>query len=91
MATANVTTLPKQFNDPLPAYTQALANKITCQTLLIEGEKSPRMYRHNVAMLHEWLLESQKHPIAGASHGMNVTHAAAFNRILLAFASEVAA
>ena len=85
MATANAATLPKQFRDPLPAYTRAAAAALPCPTLLIEGERSPRMYRDNVAALAGWIGHVDKRTLAGASHGMNVTHAAAFNRLVQAF------
>jgi pimeloyl-ACP methyl ester carboxylesterase len=85
MATANAATLPKQFRDPLPAYTRADAAALACPTLLIEGERSPRMYRDNVATLAGWIGHVDKRTIVGASHGMNVTHAAAFNRLVRAF------
>ncbi|MEN3277213.1 MAG: hypothetical protein V7631_3003 [Massilia sp.] len=85
MAIDNAGTLPKQFRDPLPAYTRAAAREISCPTLLIEGEKSPRMYRDNVAALAGWIGHVDKRSIAGASHGMNVSHPAAFNRLVQAF------
>jgi pimeloyl-ACP methyl ester carboxylesterase len=88
MATANAATLPKQFRDPLPAYTRAAAVALTCPTLLIEGERSPRMYRDNVATLAGWIRHVDKRSVTGASHGMNVTHAAAFNRLLRAFVTQ---
>ncbi|MET1162674.1 MAG: alpha/beta hydrolase, partial [Pseudoxanthomonas sp.] len=90
MATANAATLPKQFRDPLPAYSRAAAAALQCRTLLIEGEKSPRMYRDNVEKLAGWIRQVDKRSIAGASHGMNVTHAAAFNRLLKAFVGSSA-
>ena len=85
MAIDNAATLPKQFRDPLPAYTQAAARELACPTLLIAGQRSPRMYRDNVDKLAEWIGHVDKRSIAGASHGMNVTHAAAFNRLVQAF------
>jgi pimeloyl-ACP methyl ester carboxylesterase len=88
MATANAATLPKQFRDPLPAYTRSAAAALACPTLLIEGERSPRMYRDNVATLAGWIGHVDKRAIGGASHGMNVTHAAAFNRLLRAFVAQ---
>jgi pimeloyl-ACP methyl ester carboxylesterase len=88
MAIANAATLPKQFRDPMPAYTRAAAEGLKCRTLLIAGEKSPRMYRNNVAKLAEWIGHVDKRAIAGASHGMNVTHAAQFNRCIEAFVSR---
>lgn len=90
MATDNAATLPKQFQDPLPAYTRADAAGLACRTLLIAGEKSPHAYRDNVEKLAGWMPHVDKRSIAGASHGMNVTHAAAFNRLLRAFAGQAA-
>jgi pimeloyl-ACP methyl ester carboxylesterase len=87
MATDNALTLPKQFRDPLPAYTRAAAGEVACPTLLIAGEKSPRMYRDNVARLGEWIGRTEQCAIPGASHGMNVTHPGTFNRLLQAFVS----
>jgi len=88
MATANAATLPKQFRDPLPAYTRPAAAALACPTLLIEGERSPRMYRDNVATLAGWIGHVDKRTVAGASHGMNVTHAAAFNRLVRTFVAQ---
>jgi pimeloyl-ACP methyl ester carboxylesterase len=85
MAIDNASTLPKQFRDPLPAYTRAAAGDVQCRTLLIAGERSPRMYRDNVEQLAEWIEHANRQTIAGASHGMNVTHAGAFNRLVQAF------
>ena len=88
MAIDNATTLPKQFRDALPAYTRAAAADLACRTLLIEGGKSPRMYRENVEALAGWIGHVDKRLIPGASHGMNITHPAVFNRLLQAFMSE---
>lgn len=88
MALDNASTLPKQFRDALPAYTRAAAGALACRTLLIAGEKSPRMYRDNVAALAGWIRHVDKRAVAGASHGMNVTHAAQFNRLLQAFVRD---
>jgi pimeloyl-ACP methyl ester carboxylesterase len=87
MALDNAATLPKQFRDPLPAYSRAAAAGLQCRTLLIAGEKSPRMYRDNVNKLAEWIAHVDKRSVAGASHGMTFTHAAAFNRLLHSFLS----
>ena len=85
MAIDNAATLPMQFRDPLPAYTRAAAQAVACPTLLVAGEKSPRMYRDNAGQLAAWMPHADTRTIAGASHGMNVTHAAEFNRVLEAF------
>lgn len=89
MALDNAETLPKQFRDPLPAYTRAAAEGIRCRTLLIAGARSPRMYRDNAAQLGEWIGDAEQRTVAGASHGMNVTHAAEFNRLVDAFVGGI--
>lgn len=87
MAIDNAGTLPKQLRDPLPAYSRETARDVKCRTLLIEGQRSPRMFRNNVEKLAEWIDYAERHTIAGASHGMNVSNAGAFNRLVQAFAS----
>ena len=86
MAIDNAATLPKQFRDPLPAYSREAARDVKCRTLLIEGQKSPRMFRNNVEKLAEWMDFAERQTIEGASHGLNVSHAGAFNRLVQAFA-----
>jgi pimeloyl-ACP methyl ester carboxylesterase len=87
MAIDNAATLPKQFRDALPVYTRAAAGDIKCRTLLIAGERSPRMYRHNVEQLTAWIAHADNHTIARASHGMNVANPGAFNRLVQSFVS----
>jgi pimeloyl-ACP methyl ester carboxylesterase len=87
MAIDNASTLPKQFRDPLPAYSRATAADVKCRTLLIEGQRSPRMFRNNVEKLAGWIDYAEKQTVSGASHGMNVSNAGAFNRLLHAFVS----
>lgn len=87
MAIDNASTLPKQLRDPLPAFSRDAARDIKCRTLLIEGQRSPRMFRNNVDKLAEWIDYASRETIAGASHGMNVSNAGAFNRLVHAFAS----
>ena len=87
MATDNAATLPKQLRDPLPAYSRDAAHGVKCRTLLIEGQRSPRMFRNNVEKLADWIDYADKQTIAGASHGMNVSNAGAFNRLVHSFAS----
>ena len=85
MAIDNASTLPKQFRDPLPAYSRDAASQIKCRTLLIDGQKSPRMFRNNVDSLESWIYLAERGTISGASHGMNTANPAAFNRMLRAF------
>lgn len=88
MAMDNAGTLPKQFRDALPAYSRDDAARVECRTLLIQGEKSPRVYRDTVDGLSAWIRHAHRQTIAGASHGMTVTHPATFNRLLYAFLTE---
>lgn len=85
MALDNASTLPKQFRDPLPAYSREAAAEVKCRTLLVDGQKSPRMFRNNVDSLQEWIYLADRGTIAGASHGMNVASPAVFNRMLSSF------
>ncbi|TDY20939.1 pimeloyl-ACP methyl ester carboxylesterase [Paraburkholderia sp. BL6665CI2N2] len=87
MAIDNAGTLPKQLRDPLPAYSRETARDVKCRTLLIDGQRSPRMFRNNVEKLAEWIDYAERQTIAGASHGMNVSNAGAFNRLVQAFVS----
>jgi pimeloyl-ACP methyl ester carboxylesterase len=80
MALDNANTLALQFRDPLPAYDAHAAARVQCPTLLIDGEKSPRMFRDAVTALEGWIEGGRRATIEGASHGMNVTHAGVFNR-----------
>lgn len=88
MALDNATTLPRQFADPMPAFTRDAASSLQCPTLLIDGEKSPELFRRNVEALAQWLPAARRETIRGASHGMNLAHPAAFNRHVDAFISE---
>jgi pimeloyl-ACP methyl ester carboxylesterase len=45
------------------------------------------MYRDNVDRLAGWIAQADRQTVAGASHGMTFTHAAAFNRLLHTFLS----
>jgi pimeloyl-ACP methyl ester carboxylesterase len=85
MALDNAATLPKQFRDPLPAYSRDVARDVKCRTLLIDGQKSPRMFRNNVDKLSGWIDFADRRTIDGASHGMNVSNAGAFNRLVHSF------
>ena len=85
MAIDNAATLPKQFRDPLPAYSREVARDVKCRTLLIDGQKSPRMFRNNVDKLSAWIDFADRRTIDGASHGMNVSNAGAFNRLVHSF------
>ncbi|WP_413231274.1 alpha/beta fold hydrolase [Paraburkholderia kirstenboschensis] len=82
MATDNAATLPLQLRDPLPAYVPQEAAEVRCPVLLIDGEKSPEMFRRTAAALHSWLPDARRETVRGASHGMNLAHPSAFNRYI---------
>ena len=88
MAFANAHTLALQFADPLQPYSAESAATIRCPTLIIDGQRSPRMFRRNAEALACWIRDAQRETLAGASHGMNVANPAGFNRALLAFISK---
>ncbi|MFL9874742.1 alpha/beta fold hydrolase [Paraburkholderia megapolitana] len=89
MATDNAHTLARQFRDPLPAYTPEDAAEIRCPLLLIDGEKSPDMFRRTATALATWCPDARRETVRGASHGMNLAHPAAFNRYIDTFIREV--
>jgi pimeloyl-ACP methyl ester carboxylesterase len=91
MATDNAHTLARQFRDPLPAYTPADAADVRCPVLLIDGEKSPDMFRRTASALDAWLPDARRETVQGASHGMNLAHPAAFNRYVDTFIAGVKA
>jgi pimeloyl-ACP methyl ester carboxylesterase len=90
MAADNVETFPRQFHDSLPAYTANDANQVRCPVLLIDGEKSPAMFKRTVAALETWLSDARRRTVRGASHGMNLAHPSAFNRFVDEFICGVA-
>jgi pimeloyl-ACP methyl ester carboxylesterase len=90
MATDNAHTLARQFRDPLPAYVPDDASQVRCPVLLIDGEKSPQMFKRAVAALQSWLPDARRKTVNGASHGMNLAHPAAFNRYVDEFVRGVA-
>ena len=91
MATDNAHTLARQFRDPLPAYTPEEAAEVRCPVLLIDGEKSPEMFRRTATALASWLPDARRETVRGASHGMNLAHPAAFNRYIDEFIRSVGA
>ncbi|MCC8395338.1 alpha/beta hydrolase [Paraburkholderia sp. MMS20-SJTR3] len=89
MATDNAHTLARQLRDPLPAYVPEDAADLLCPVLLIDGEKSPDMFRRTVTALQSWLPDARRATVRGASHGMNLAHPSAFNRYVDEFIQAV--
>lgn len=89
MAIDNAHTLARQFRDPLPAYTPEDAADVRAPVLLIDGEKSPDMFRRTARALDSWLPDARRATVRGASHGMNLAHPAAFNRYIDEFIRSV--
>jgi pimeloyl-ACP methyl ester carboxylesterase len=88
MATDNAHTLGPQFRDPLAAYTREDAGDIECPVLLIDGEQSPQIFRRAVATLDDWIGDTQRATVTGASHGMNLARPAAFNEFVDEFVTR---
>ncbi|MDF3931673.1 alpha/beta fold hydrolase [Pseudomonas citronellolis] len=85
MASDNAMTLIGQVQDqPEPLGHAALAS-LAVPTLLLRGELSPEPFPQVVEALAQALPDARQEIIAGASHGMNATRPAAFNRAVLAF------
>jgi pimeloyl-ACP methyl ester carboxylesterase len=91
MARDNAATLIPQLADALPPYRSQQARGISWPTLLVQGEKSPAMYRRNAELLAQWIPGAASITIGGASHGMSWSHPQAFNRQLRAFLTGAAA
>lgn len=85
MARDNAHTLGPQFADRMPPFADDDARAIDVPTLLIGGEKSPSMFHRNLDWLGERIPDVARMTIAGASHGMNLAHPRAFNRVVLDF------
>jgi pimeloyl-ACP methyl ester carboxylesterase len=91
MATDNAHTLAKQILDPLPGYSPENVTDVRCPVLLIDGEKSPDMFRRTATALQSWLPDARRETVRGASHGMNLAHPSAFNRFIDTFIQAVKA
>lgn len=63
--------------------------KITCPTLVLNGEKEPgKMFRHTHEIL-KLISTAQKEVIMNASHAMNLENPAEFNRVVEKFISPL--
>ena len=91
MARDNAATLALQIADELPIYRESEANTLRCPVLLLDGARSPAVYRDNADGLHRWIPHSQRATIQGASHGLTWSHAATFDTQLSAFLAMAAA
>jgi pimeloyl-ACP methyl ester carboxylesterase len=85
MARDNAQTLAAQLQDHLPPYRQAQARIIDCPALLVDGARSPAVYRDNAAVLSRWMPDSRRVTIEGASHGLTWSHSRLFDGELTAF------
>ncbi|MGI4861867.1 MAG: alpha/beta fold hydrolase [Janthinobacterium lividum] len=91
MARDNAHTLSAQMRDALPTYTRDAAQRIAVPTLLLNGEKSPAVFLTAGAALEQWIPDVRRVAMKGASHGMNLSHAGEFNRLVQGFADDVQA
>lgn len=85
MTRDNAHTLVLQVADPLPPYEEVEARSIHVPVLVVDGERSPAAFRDNARKLGDWIPFASRLTIAGASHGMTLTHFQRFNRELTAF------
>lgn len=85
MAADNAMTLVGQVADQPEPLSLAALSGLDVPALLITGERSPEPFPSVVEALHKVLPVGQVVSIAGASHGMNATRPAAFNRAVLGF------
>ncbi|PPT87830.1 alpha/beta hydrolase [Xanthomonas theicola] len=88
MVCDNAQTLVPQIGDALPAYDREQAMGMAVPVLLVSGELSPAQYRDNAAALADWLPDARHHVLAGASHGMTLTHARRCNALLTEFVTS---
>ncbi|MCP1644844.1 pimeloyl-ACP methyl ester carboxylesterase [Pseudomonas citronellolis] len=85
MATDNAMTLIGQVADRPEPLGRARLATLAVPTLLLRGELSPEPFPQVVEALARTLPDVHGQVIAGASHGMNATRPAAFNRAVLEF------
>lgn len=85
MARDNAGTLPLQLRDAPAYFDSAALRALHVPVLLIGGEKSPARFHATIERLHACLPDVRREVIAGASHGMNLAHPRAFNRLLMDF------
>jgi len=85
MATDNAMTLIGQVADRPEPLGRARLATLAVPTLLLRGELSPEPFPQVAQALAQALPDVRSGVIAGASHGMNATRPAAFNRAVLAF------
>lgn len=85
MATDNAMTLIGQVADRPEPLGRARLAMLAVPTLLLRGELSPEPFPQVAQALAQTLPDVRCGVIAGASHGMNATRPAAFNRAVLEF------
>ncbi|UUC52287.1 alpha/beta hydrolase [Pseudomonas citronellolis] len=85
MATDNAMTLIGQVADRPEPLGRARLATLAVPALLLRGELSPEPFPQVVEALAQALPDVHSQVIAGASHGMNATRPAAFNRAVLEF------
>ncbi|MCY0385852.1 alpha/beta hydrolase [Robbsia sp. Bb-Pol-6] len=89
MARDNAHTLSAQMRDALPTYTRDAAQRIAVPTLLLNGEKSPAVFLSAGTALERWIPDVRRVTMKGASHGMNLSHAAEFNSLVQGFVDRL--
>jgi pimeloyl-ACP methyl ester carboxylesterase len=71
--------------NPFPPLVADAVSQLQTPTLLIKGEKSPRLFIEIVNVLNRFLENSELATLADASHGLEYENPGEFNRIVLDF------
>ncbi|EKF3304261.1 alpha/beta hydrolase [Pseudomonas aeruginosa] len=89
MTLDNAMTLVGQVADQPPALALTELRSIDLPSLILNGERSPLPFPATAEALAAALPRAELQRIQGASHGLNATRPAAFNRSVLEFLARV--
>ncbi len=89
MTLDNAMTLVGQVADQPPALALSELRSIDLPSLILNGERSPLPFPATAEALAAALPRAELQRIQGASHGLNATRPAAFNRSVLEFLARV--
>lgn len=74
-----------QSAEALPRLDPETVASVHCPTLLLEGERSPRIFSHLMDYLQELLPNSERVTIPGASHMLHEDNPAEFHQVIESF------
>ena len=84
----NARTLPLLFATPVSTVTCDQLKTITAPTLLVRGERTPRIFARTNVVAEACIPDSRQVVIANASHAVSYDNPSAFNRVVLEFVSR---